>query len=480
MRTLFLAAASFAFSAHSALSQPAPAVCQHTPAILAAADLALKVPAEKPRFWRDLHGSDAAYLKIRYGWLDFAATSAFLDELDARERKPERLAELRMSHARTQGRLAMIAMLDPTQTQGSPLLQLRESVLRALVVEDGGGWLVSEMQRWLDSNPGARMLASGLAQSVGGVIADADDATKAALAARAEAAGLWQLAFFVDAYRDDLGPLVALIDRAPPGAFFEGPLSADQRLGLLRQALPRAELSEGFDIAKQPPEIKAIDATSPVRAQMRNLYRLASRFRDASLLATVINQTGEIRLASELAPALLKDITERRLDPAKAADASFVAMIAGIDGILGVERRQAALAGFDFVNSSGLGSNAGDYTDHIVARWLLAPVVNGGEFAGERPAQLSRKYDWDRALVTARQLGAKQTIADADRLLAAELLAGAGRFEEAIELLGLLTDEKTRPSAAHALAIMLDQACADVLKPPLPLFPSLYRFAPRG
>jgi hypothetical protein len=478
MRTLFLAAAFFALSIHSALSQPA--ACQHTPVILAATDLMLKEPTEKPRFWRDLHGSDAAYLKIRYGGLDFAAAAAFLDGLDTRQRKPERLAELRISHARTQGRLALIAMLDPGETQGSQLRQLAVSVLRALVVEDGGGWLVGEMQRWVAASPDARMLASAVAQSVGGAIADTDDATKAALAARAEAAGLWQLAFFVDAYRDDLAALVALIDRAPPGAFFEGPLSDDQRVGLLREALPRAELSEGFDIAIQPPEIKAIDAKSPVRAQMRNLYRLAARMRDASLLVTLINQTGEMRLASELAPALLKDIVGGRYDPAKASDATFVAMIAGIDGILGVERRQSALAGFELVDTSGLAANAGDYADHIVARWLLAPIVMGGDFAGERPAQLSRKYDWDRALGIARQLGAKQLVAEADRLLAAELLAGAGRFGKAIELLGLLTDEKTRPSAAHSLAIMLDRACADVLKPPVPLFPSLYRFAPRS
>jgi hypothetical protein len=71
-------------------------------------------------------------------------------------------------------------------------------------------------------------------------------------------------------------------------------------------------------------------------------------------------------------------------------------------------------------------------------------------------------------------------VAEADRLLAAELLAGAGRFEEAVELLGRLTDEKSQPAAAHGLALMLDRACADVLKPPMPMFPSLYRFAPRG
>src|SRR5688572_29878554 len=116
MRTGLLAAAVLVLAATPAFTQPAPAACQHTPAILAAAGLMLQEPDEKPRFWRDLHGSDATYLQIRYGELAAPAVSALFARLEARDRKPERLAELRMSYARTQGRLALIASLDPAQS----------------------------------------------------------------------------------------------------------------------------------------------------------------------------------------------------------------------------------------------------------------------------------------------------------------------------------------------------------------------------
>jgi len=469
-----------AFASAPALAQPAPAACRHTPAILAAAALMLKEPAGKPRFWRDLHGSDAAYLQILYGQLDLAAASALFERLAARERQPERLAELRMSHARTQGRLALIASLDAAQGHASPLSQLGTSVLRALVVEDGGGWLIGEMKRWLETGANADVLAQSVTLGTGRAIADLDDTTKAAFAHAAEAAGLWKLAFTVHANRDDLAPLVGLIDRAPVGAFFPTPLSPEQRNDLLRHALVLAEVREGFDMAIQPPELKAFDASNPPRANFRDLYRLAGRFPDASLLVTLINQSGEIRLASELAPDLLRGIKSGRYDPAKAPDAVFVAMIEGIDRILGIEKRQAMLAGFELVDTSLRGANAADYADHVIARLLLAPIVAGGEGAVERPALLTPKFDWDGALRIARQLGSGQPVAEADRLRAAWLLAGAGKFEEAIELLGLVVDETHAAAAGHSLAIMLDRACTDVLAPPLPLFPSLYRFTPRS
>jgi tetratricopeptide (TPR) repeat protein len=480
MRAYLLAAAALVLATTPTLAQPAPAACQHTPAILAAADLMLQVPREKPRFWRDLHGSDAAYLQIRYGRLDLSSVPALLERLEARDRKPERLAELRMSHARTQGRLALIALLDPAQSRGSPLPQLGTSVLRALIVEDGGGWLVAEMRRWLDANPDQNGFAYTVAQAAGRAIADTDDATKAALARAAEAAGLFRLAFAANAHRDDLAPLVALIDRAPVGAFFPGPLSPEQRNDLLRQALVLAELREGFDMAIQLPELKVFDAKNPPRVHLRNLYRLAAVFPEASLLMTLLNQSGEISVASELAPELLKGIKGGRYDPARASDVAFVAMIEGIDRILGVEQRKAMLAGFDLVDPFGRGTNAGDYADHIVARNALAPIVAAGGGAIERPMLLSSKYDWDSALRIARQLGARQPVPETDWLRAAGLLAGAGKFEEAIELLGQLADETDAAAAAHRLAIMLDRTCANVLAPPLPLFPSLYRFAPRN
>ena len=72
----------------------AAAVCAYRPALLASVDMLLAEPVEKPNFWRDQHGDDAAYLAIRHRGMDAAAAEELLTALEARTPPPQRIREL--------------------------------------------------------------------------------------------------------------------------------------------------------------------------------------------------------------------------------------------------------------------------------------------------------------------------------------------------------------------------------------------------
>lgn len=481
MRMIIIAFAVTLSGTAAARAEAAAAVCQHQPALLASAELLLSEPGEAPRFWRDFHGADAAFAAMRYAPLDDAAAAALLTRLGGREKKPQRHDELRFSYASTDERRALIATLEVAPQAGSALPQLGPSVLRALVVEDGGAWLVDEMKRWQESTPGAQVLIDQVNRSAARSIADTDDATKASLAGAAETAGLWKLAFHIHSQRDDLAQLAALLDRAPPDALAPGAMTAASREDLLRHALTLAEIRPTFDMAKQPAEVLALDGSNPNRAHIRRIYGLVARFPDAAILSTLINLTGEMRLASEVAPELLQGIDSGRYDPAARPDELFVAMLERIDSVFGREARIRHMDAFDFVGSNGVGaSKASAYADHIVARVALATVVTAGGDAPERPALMSPDFDWEGAVRVAKELAAGSPAAGADALMAANLLIGAERFGEVVEVLGTVPDMRQQRAAAGTVLIFLDRRCDDVLAPTLPFDQTIYRFAPRS
>jgi hypothetical protein len=454
-----------------------PSSCVHAPAILAAADFLLVEPAAKPNFWRDREGDDAAYLKIRYGDLPYPEASQFLAGLEKRSHPPQRVLELKVAHAKAVDRAAMLAEIEPQPNIGSIVPLLGESAWRALAVEDGGDWLLGELKRWKAANPD-RFDQSPVHRQLPMALLDLDDGAKTQIARRAEEAGLTMLAFNLYASKQDLSDFLGFIGRNPPPG---GGLSpSEQRASAIRFALTIAEQQAGFDTAKQPAEIRAVEVKRGYGVMMRPFLRLARQFPPAAMLMTVLNQTGELRIGTEVAAGILAEIDAEKLDPANKPDVVFAAMVEGLDRVLGREVRERQLASFNTIAAGQQNETAAAVADRALARLALAPFVAGdASEAPPRPQALTEEFPWEQWTSLAKSLHDKAALGDGNGLIAADLLAGADRAAEAVVLLQADPELQTAKRRAHALLHALDRRCNDLLRHPAPLSETLYRFDAR-
>lgn len=462
-------------SALPALADSA-AVCAYRPALLASVDMLLAEPVEKPNFWRDQHGDDAAYLAIHHRGMDATAAEEFLTALEARTPPPQRIRELALAHASTSERLARIADLAQEKAAGSILPDLGRSVLRALVEHDGGDWLIGEMARWQAADAEA-FGRSGIAHQVALLVAGLDDTVKEVLAAKAEQAGMWQLAMTVTAMREDLSALLDRIARLPREHWLAEE-ETEHRRRAIATSLGLAGLNPRFDIETQPYEVRQVDAGREAGAAMRAIVRLAALHPDAVLLMTAMNLTGEMVIGTVVAETVLGMVERGEVDPVADPDSITVRIITGIDVTLGRARRERMLGGFHLVSPSGSqGDRADHHVDRILARAALAPLLRG-EAAGApgRPPALTAGHDWDRALAVAMALSRGDAPAEDDQLIAADLLAGAGRFDEALVLLAGAADWRSARTRTHELMLDVDRRCGHLLAPVLPMMEHIYRF----
>lgn len=472
----FVVAALSAWSGAAVAQQAAaPGSCPQAPAIVAFADYLLVEPKQPPRFFRDREGSDAAYLKLRYGKLNSAEANGLLNALAARTRPPERLHELRLAHADTAGRAAGIAEL---AKNGSVVPTLGESVLRALIVVDNADWLFAELVRWRGAEPKA-FAESFVIANIARSAADVGDDSLASLARRAEAAGLWRLAYEFSALRSEFSHLVALLDRVPPQVLWGfGPTPAAKRKDLLGQALSRASLMVRSPAAKQPVEVETLVRERPHLAMMRPFGPLLAKAPDTALLLTLLNQTGETRIATDVATGLLSDIEAGRLDPAAAPDSVIASMVDRLGVVFGAKAAQDHIESLR--GTSALKVYRGDaagFVDRALARHALTAFMRGETKASPvRPVALSATFDWDRWVRVAGSVAASQPLADEDLLIAADLQGPEGRANEAIRALSLWGPREDARPVAYEVMRGLDRRCANALRPAMPLQESIYRF----
>lgn len=473
-----LAAMGFAgVSIKAAAQDTPPSACVHASTILAAADFLLVEPAVKPNFWRDRAGDDAAYLKIHYGALPYAEASKLLASLAARSHPPQRILELRLTHAKKADRAAMLAEIEPQPNVGSIVPELGQSTWRAVVVEDGGDWLLGELKRWKTADP-ERFDRSPVHRQLPMTLLDLDDDAKARLAGRVEEAGLTLLAFNLYASKQDLADVPGFIDRNPPQG--GGLPPSEQREHTIRFALTIAEQQPAFDMAKQPAEVRAVEAKRGYGKMMRPFWPLVRQFPPAAVLMTVLNQTGEPRIGTEVAAGLLAEVDAKKLDPANKPDQVFAAMIDGLDKVLGREVREKQLASFNTIGAGEQNETAAAVADRAMARLAFAPFVTGavGE-APPRPQSLSKEFAWEQWTSVATSLRDTAAVGDGNGLIAADLLIGADRAAEALALLRADPEWQQAQRRAHALLHGLDRRCGDLLRHPAPLSESFYRFGPR-
>jgi hypothetical protein len=480
MRGFLLSLAVAAVSAWSgvAVAQRAagPDSCPQASAIVALADYLLVEPEQPARFWRDHEGSDAAFLKLRYGKLSSAEAGGLLNALAARQRPPERIQELGLAHANTTKRAAEIANL-PKVESAVPLL--RESVLRALIVVDGGDWLFAELVRWRDAAPKS-FAETFVFANIARAVADLGDDALASLARRAEAAGLWRLAYELFALRSDFSDLVAFLNRMPEQSLGGGAQTpGEKRKSLLGQALLQASLrSPSPEMTKQPVEVQKLIGERPHLAMMKPFGPLLAQAPDTALLLTILNQTGEKRIATDVAKGLLDDIKSGRLDPVAAPDSVIASMADRLSVVLGAKAAEEELESIRGTGASKVYRNdVAEFVDRALARQALMPFMRGeAKVAPTRPAALSAKFDWDRWLRVANAITAGLPLADNDQLIAADLQGNAGQASEALKSLSLLGPRAEARSIAYDIMRRLDRRCGNLLRPALPLQETLYRF----
>ncbi|MEP6564907.1 MAG: hypothetical protein ABJB10_07180 [Mesorhizobium sp.] len=472
----FLAVIGIASAPSMAVAQTQhdePSACIHAPTILASADFVLAEPATFPNFWRDRFGDDAAYLKIRYGGLAYTESSALLAGLEKRSHPPLRIGELRLAHATTPERAAMIAGMQLQRNAKSIVPQLGESAWRALVTEDGGDWLLGELARWRAADADqfdASKIAVGLAR----VLADLEDDAKSRLAKRAEDAGIWPVALGVLAFKDNFADYISTLDRLPAAALPD----KDRRSELIRNALYAADLGPSFDISKQPAEVQAIDRKNELGPVLRAIGRLIAHAPQAAILPTVINYSGDLRVGAIVAEGINARIAAKQFDPVNDPDAVTAAMLQGLDYVLGRKGRETALDGFG--TSEMQGEMASAFADRALARFTLAPFMRGDTTdQPPRPVLIAAAFPWDQWIGLANRLKAGEAIAPEDRIVAADLMIAAGRPADALALLKTAGEWKTAVLRAHAMMLALDRRCAALLSPAAALSQPLYRFEPR-
>ncbi|TRC96380.1 hypothetical protein FJV76_07925 [Mesorhizobium sp. WSM4303] len=451
----------------AAAAQTEPSACTHTPTILDAADFLLAEPATFPNFWRDRFGDDAAYLKIRYGGLAYAEGTALIAGLEKRSHPPLRIVELRLAYAKTSDRAAMIAGMQPLPNAKSIVPQLGLPAFHVLVTEDGGDWLLGELGhlQTLDLNQ-----ASDAAKAIAAALSVLDDAAKTQFAQRAENAGVWLLALEMRAVKDDLSDYVAYLDKLPP--------HKGNRTGFIRNALYSADLRPSFDISKQPAEVQALDRQNDMGPAIRQVGQLVAYSPQAAILLPLVNETGDLRLGTTVAAALNAQIAAKQLDPINDPDAVTTAMLDGIDYVLGHRKREDNLRHALIFEAQG--ETADSFIDRALARSTLTSFMqsNGAE-PPPRPKLLTGAFPWEQWVGLASRLKAGETISPEDRIVAADLMIAADRPSDALAFLKTAGDWKTAVLRAHGLALALDRRCADLLRPPMPLWQPLYRFEPR-
>jgi hypothetical protein len=483
MRRVGLLSASLAFLLATASGSTREATgpdarCADAETILAFADVLLVEPAGRPRFWRDHTGTDAAYLKIAYGTLDRDAAASLVGALAAREKPPERIEELRVAHLPTDDRIAEVeAVAAAAGVSGLPALG--DSVLRALVVNDGGDWLFAELARWQAADPEGPA-QSRIAARIARAVADLDDDALRALAERAGAAGLPSLAFALYSQQRILTDLVVAMERQPSIAFADGSDASGRGVAdVLRQVATQSAFRDGFDLARQPAAVRAAVADRPFDDAYRPLAALVARVPQAGFLLPVFNATGEMRIGTVVAAGTLADIDAGALDPTD-PDPVVARIVEGLDRVIGRELRESQLAAVRMDRPmGGDGGSAAEFVDRALARVALtSPLKDPALSPPTKPEALTAAIDWETWVRTARSIKDGTVIPLADRAIAADLLAASGRLSEAVALLAD-TGDGAAAEVAYRHMVRLDDACAGHLDHPWAMNPPVYRFPAR-
>lgn len=473
-----LAVAAVLFALPLPAMAAAPADCPLQPDIVAHADFLLVDPKIEQRFWRDRISTDAAYLMIRYGGLDQRAGGQLIEALRQRRVRPERIADLRLAFAPPDRRLSLIEDFQ----EGSSVPPGGSSFFRAMVVDAREDWLFADMARRARTPGADRRMVETFQARLARSLADLADRDKLAIALKAEEQGLWTLARDLMAQRSDPRDWLALIRRAPDGP-------RDQE-ALTRWFTPlwRGHQSfrpRAFAPDVMPPELQAIAddldrRRGPHTPAVDVLHELFGRAPVTQPLLTAFNQTGNIRIGSEIGVPLLGELRSGDLHPARHADRMLARILRGLVQVLGKAAAERLLGSFPAADLLPTHEPALAPLERAAAREELAAYVAGRDSdPPRRPDVLSQTFDWAGWLHVARAIRGGDQVHDAYRGIQADLLSAAGRHQDAVDVLRTLTPVDDARRRSHRMMLALDGQCAGLLADYPLLGEPLYRFDAR-
>lgn len=450
----------------SAAAEPV-ATCREQPDLLAYADYLLDAPENAGQFWRDREAAGAAYLKIVHAGASYDDARKLIDALAARERPPERIDELDIAHLETEARRAKVLSVARVDGSLSGLQNVGDSALRALLLKDAD-WFIAELARAETAGalPEAGTHWLRLAKSV----ADRGDDELDQLARKAEAAELWELAFQLDGQKSRLDDLVSLVERAPVSFFGVKGATAEAKANRITAASAAAlwRYPPSLDLSIQPAQVRAYLEQYPYQGMLTNMARLDLLAPQSKIMLSIVNYTGNLSLA-QVAVDLIDRIDRGNLDPVKDPDNFDLALVRTIDGAIGKEMRKEQ---FGLIDGTQI------HFDRAIARASLSPRLSdpADRSLPDRPPELSEEFDWDQWRRVAGALRSKEPVGATDGLVAAHLLAGAGRHAEALAEIDHAQEAKDARPLAYEQMLRLDDLCGNAFRPTAPQQDNIFRF----
>ncbi|PTM54896.1 hypothetical protein [Phreatobacter oligotrophus] len=449
-----------------------PRSCAQSADVVTAADYLLVDPQNAHRFWRDRYGAEAAYLLVRYGELPPAAALSLVERLAARQRPPERIEELRLVLLPPDRRLSALASGDAALSAAAR----SSSVQRALILDGEWPRVFADIAARATAPGGTASEETALARALD----DVDDLEKLRLAALAEASGLRDLAGTLLASRADLSPWLAHIRRGPQAPTGEAELAAlfapiwFGRLVPGRAPPPRAALPA--DLAAAADRLEA--SRQPGSADLDRALALAQIAPATLMLANAINQSGDLRLAGEVAEPLLAAIRAGRQSAAD-VDGLRAMILERSVAVLGLDQARAVYGGVRRQPDMWTSGSALETLERSLARRALLAFARREGEAPARPQLLSPGFDWAGWRNAAEAIRAGEPAPDSYRGIEAELLHAMGRHGQALRLLRELGPYDENRQRAHGMLATLDQACTGLLSPHPWLGTPVFRFPPR-
>lgn len=436
--------------------------CIYGAEISKAADFLLTEPTTNTRFRRNLYATDAAYLKLHYGEMSYAAGLALLNDMMQADQPAARLDELRFAYVNYADRRTLYERLPATEGARKPIAVLGPAGWRAAIVSGDEDWLLARFAEWQATDPYGFDVESLTAS-----LLDFDDAVKLRISQKAEKLGLDSLAVYLLTTLYDLQPLIAVLDR------INSEETRGQRAHIVRSARWNSLSKPLFEIEKQPREIREVK----FEPWVQTIFEAVDAAPEAFILYPLMHYSGDTRLGTVVAESLLAGIEVGILDPVADPDKSMAILIALLDQVFGSEERVQMLMRVTSMGPGRPGQSANEVVDRALARYAMRPLLHdpGQSTALPRPPALSRDFPWPQWSQIALALREGKSIKPEEKLIAADLLAASGLNGAAIATLASDGSLKARQQA-YELMLSLDNRCAQWFRHPISISDPVYRF----
>ncbi|WP_075290353.1 hypothetical protein [Pararhizobium arenae] len=442
-----------------AVTHSAPALAQSAcaDAIETLADIVIDGRADVPRLAARRYGTQAAFLKIRYGELPAGETEALLTTLqDAGAIESDQLAATWTIHQH--GYAAAKRKFD-AKTLGLAMSSTGISVMRAMLLSDDGAELVVTEMAALPKERQPLAAKSAMMAAI-----DLPDDKKARIVEVAERHELWFLAATFAAIQSDVTAWKSFAERQEKRGGLDDLSTAISWAPAFvgNPALPRG--------AYDKPEY------AEQRKMVHDVMITAALGPERDFLMTFLNQTGMIEPTAAVSKQLREDILSGKLNRKGTFDDVWLSAYRAL--LKATAQPDMVATTFESIPFSlgrylrtSEGFSVRDVVDRLMAVETLTPYVQAkADDPPPVPVELSAKMagewaNWSSAAQMIRgDAPSPEPTADPAMLgISAELLFGKGDEKKLTEFIASAPAGEPRVALANDFAARLDRKCASYL-----------------